>query len=75
MQKHMYEQEKMCNQSQRLQIMDLSGTGFPQFRKGSELSSPRIKKVINMSPTEVIDKGFTHWQGTLGGVKQRFRLA
>jgi hypothetical protein len=28
-----------------------------------------------MSPTEVIDKGFTHWQGTLGGVKQRFRLA
>jgi len=37
-QKHMYEQEKMCNQAQRLQITDLSGTGFPQFRKGSELS-------------------------------------
>lgn len=74
MQKHMYEQEKMCNKAQRLQITDLSGTGFPQFRKGSELS--RVpKKGINMSPTEVIDKGFTHWQGTLGGVKQRFRLA
>ena len=49
---------------------------FPSAQEGKgAFKGPRIKKVINMSPTEVIDKGFTHWQGTLGGVKQRFRLA